>query len=303
MAGYSPRGRTELDRTEHACKPGHNRGRTVVCSGRWGRTIDVTADNTSRRAVTGGREPGMNHLTPSHPCFKLGAHLWESAVHEVTYLKWYMEAVELGLEQISLTTKLCLFFSYSTLGKELENIGVRHVKALQPHSPSGLRVMLSDAGPAALVPRASSCLNGQDSLPGLLTSYKVGKHQRLSLTGPGGERHQNPVPSSHSSPQVSPFSTGQPGVTPRNCQSRHRLHHVENQPQGPMWSPRLASAGVWDGITRTLPLSRSAPAARSLNRGGPRLPWALVDLIPQPGDRFLTPDIPRACPPPPSLFI
>ncbi|KAG5210538.1 hypothetical protein JEQ12_015732 [Ovis aries] len=89
----------------------------------------------------------------------------------------------------------------STLGKELENIGVKHVKALQPHGPSCLRVMLSDAGPAALVPRASSRLNGQDSLPGLLTSYKVGKHQRLSLTGPGGERHQNPVPSSHSSPQ------------------------------------------------------------------------------------------------------
>ena len=47
-------------------------GRTVVCSGRWSRTIDVTAANTSLRAVTGDREPGMNHLTPSHPCFKLG---------------------------------------------------------------------------------------------------------------------------------------------------------------------------------------------------------------------------------------
>lgn len=172
----------------------------------------------------------------------------------------------------------------------------QHIKALQPHGPSCLQVMLSDAcvqrprspGPPSTLPWA-----GQDSLPGLLTSYKVGKHQRLSLTGPGG---QHPVPSSHSSPQVSPFSTGQPGVTPRNCQSRHGLHYVENQLQGTTWGPGLASAGVWNGITRTLPISCSAPATRSLHIGGSRLPGALMDLFPQPGDRFLPQKSPGLAP-------
>lgn len=159
-------------------------------------------------------------------------------------------------------------------------IFTQHIKALQPHGPSCLQVVLSDAGiqwPRSPGPRSVLPWDGQDSLPGLLTSYKVAKHQGLSLTGPGGQQRQNPVPSPHSSPQVSPFSTDQPRVTPRNCQSRHGLHHVENQLRGPKWSPRLASAGIWDGITRTLPLSHSAPAARSLDRGGTRLPRALVD--------------------------
>lgn len=192
----------------------------------------------------------MNRLTPSHLCFRLGAHLWESAVHGVTYLKWYVEALELGFEQISLTTKLCLFFSYSMLGKELENMRVRnqpviltqHIKPLQSRGPSCLRVVLSDAGiqqPRSPGPPSTLPLDGQDPLPGLLTSYNVGRHQRLSLTGPGGQQRQNPVPSSHSSPQISPFSTGQPGVTPRNCQSRHGLHYIENQLQGTTWGPFL----------------------------------------------------------------
>ena len=134
----------------------------------------------------------MNRLTPSHLCFRLGAHLWESAVHGVTYLKWYVEAVELGFEQIPLTTKLCLFFSYSTLGKELENLRVRnqpviltqHIKPLQSCGPSRLQVVLSDAGIQQLHspgPLRTLPWDDQDPLPGLLTSYNVGRHQRLSL--------------------------------------------------------------------------------------------------------------------------
>ncbi|XP_055445506.1 uncharacterized protein LOC129658653 isoform X2 [Bubalus kerabau] len=84
-------------------------------------------------------------------------------------------------------------------------IFTQHIKALQPHGPSCLQVMLSDAGiqwPRSPGPPSILPWDGQDSLPGLLTSYKVGKHQGLSLTGPGGQQHQNPVPSTHSSPQV-----------------------------------------------------------------------------------------------------